>query len=150
MKRIILSKSSVQQIITVPIDVEVVWVLLTPKHRTAQSKVKQIAVASVYYSSPQTRKSDFLDHISEAYHILCSKYGSDLKFLIVGDVNRLNLKPILSLSPDLHQVVKVITRHNPDATLDVIITNIQSLYHPLTTLPPLDNEKMCQASLLTT
>ena len=38
-------------------------------------------------------------------------------------------------------MVKVITRHNPDATLDVIITNIQSLYHPPTTLPPLDNDE---------
>ena len=128
-------------IITVPIDVEAVWILLTPKHRSAQSRIKHIAVCSAYYSSTQTRKSDFLDHISEAYHTLCSKYGSDLKFLIVGDLNRLNLKPILNLSPDLHQVVKVVTRLNPDATLDVIITNIHSFYHPPTTLAPLDNDE---------
>ena len=82
-----------------------------------------------------------MDHISEAYHILCSKYGSDLKFLIVGDLNRLNLKPILNLSPDLKQVVKVITRLNPEATLDVIITNIHALYQAPTTLPPLDNDE---------
>ena len=120
-----------------PIDVEVAWALLTPKYRSPQSKVKHIAVASVYYSSTQTRKSDFLDHITESYNLLCAKYGSDLKFLILGDINRLNIKPILNLSPDLHQVVKVITRTNPDATLDVIITNISALYQPPTTLPPL-------------
>ena len=81
-----------------PIDVEVAWALLTPKYRSPQSKVKHIAVASVYYSSTQTRKSDFLDHITESYNLLCAKYGSDLKFLIVGDINRLNIKPILNLT----------------------------------------------------
>ena len=129
------------EIITVPINVEAVWILLTPKNSTVNSRIKHIAVASVYYSSTQTRKSDFLDHISEAYSILCSKYGSNLKFLIAGDVNRLNIKPILNLSPDLQQVVKVITRRNPDATLDVIITNIQSFYQPPSTLEPLDNDE---------
>ena len=128
-------------IITVPVNVEAVWSLLTPKNTTVHSKVKRIAVASVYYSSSQTRKSDFLDHISEAYHTLCAKYGSDLKFIITGDFNRMNIKPILNLSPDLKQVVQVVTRTNPDATLDLIITNLTSLFHPPTTLPPLDNDE---------
>ena len=100
-------------IITVPKDVEAVWILLTPKHRSVRSRVKHIAVCSAYYSSKQTRKADFLDHISEAYQTLCARYGSDLKFLIVGDLNRLNLKPFLNLSPDLKQVVQVVTRKNP-------------------------------------
>jgi hypothetical protein len=60
-----------------------------------------------------------------------------LSHLIVGDINRLNLKFILNLSPDLQQVVKVVTRTNPEQTHDVIITNIQSLYHAPTTLAPL-------------
>ena len=128
-------------IITVPINVEAVWTLLTPKHRSTNTRIKHIAVCSAYYSSTQTRKADFLDHISQSYHLLCSKYGSDLKFLIVGDLNRLNIKPILSLSSDLQQVVKVPTRLNPDAILDVIITNIHHLYQPPTTLAPLDNDE---------
>ena len=37
-------------------------------------------------------------------------------------------------------MVRVITRRNHDATLDVIITNLPSLYHPPVTLPPLDND----------
>ena len=41
-------------IITVPINVEAVWILMTPKHRSAQSRIKQIAVASSNYSSTQT------------------------------------------------------------------------------------------------
>ena len=128
-------------IITVPVNVEAVWALLTPKHRSANTRIKHIAVCSAYYSSTQTRKADFLDHISQAYHLLCSKYGSDLKFLIVGDLNRLNIKPILSLSADLQQVVKVPTRLNPDAILDLIITNIHHLYQAPTTLAPLDSDE---------
>ena len=128
------------EVITVPIDVEVVWVLLTPKNRNVYSRIKNIVVASVYYSSTQTRKTEFLDHIAEAYSILCSKYGSDLKFIIAGDVNKLNIKPILNLSPDLKQVVKVFTRRNPEAILDVIITNLHNFFQPPRTLEPLDND----------
>ena len=130
-------------LITVPIGVEAIWAVLTPKQKSKNAKVKHLAVASVYYSSTQTKKNAFLDHISSAYHILCAKYGSDLKFIISGDVNRLNLKPILNLSHDLKQVVQVPTRHNPDAILDVIITNIAALFQSPYTLPPLENDENC-------
>ena len=43
-------------VITVPIGVEAVWALLIPKNTTTGSTIKQIAVASVYYSSTQTTK----------------------------------------------------------------------------------------------
>ena len=128
-------------IITVPIGVEAVWALLIPRISTSGSSIKQIVVASVYYSSNQTRSADFVDHISQSYHILCSKYGSNLKFLISGDLNRLRLGPILNLSPDLHQVVQVPTRRNPDATLDLIITNLHAFFHPPVTLEPLENDE---------
>ena len=125
-------------IITVPINVEVVWALLTPKKRLNRTRINHIVVASVYYSSTQTRKNDFLDHISETYHKLCSIYGTDLKFIFSGDFNRLNIKPILNLSRDLAQIVKVPTRANPDAILDLIVTNIPALYQSPETLSPLD------------
>ena len=105
------------------------------------SKISKIAVASVYYSSKQTRKADFVDHIAQSYNILCAKYGSDLKFIISGDFNRMKIDPILNLSPDLHQVVQVCTRRNPEAILDLIITNLQMYYHPPSTLEPLDNDE---------
>ena len=44
------------------------------------------------------------------------------------------------MSPDLKQVVKVFTRTNPDAILDVIITNLHNLFLPPTTMAPLDND----------
>ena len=128
-------------VITVPIGVEATWALLTPRNKQTGSKIKNIAVASVYYSSTQTRKSDFLDHIAQSYNLLCAKYGSDLKFIIAGDLNKLKIGPILSLSPDLHQVVQIPTRRNPDAILDQIITNLQMYFHPPSTLEPLDNDE---------
>ena len=45
---------------------------------------------------------------------------------------------IFSLAPDLKQVVEIPTRKNPDATLDIIITNLSCLYQPAVSLPPLD------------
>ena len=129
-------------VITVPVGVEAVWALLTPK-AASNRKFKHIAIASVYYSSNYTRKDDFIDHISETFHILCSKYGPELKFIIAGDFNRLRVKPILSLSPDMKQIVQVPTRRNPDATLDLIFTNIAALYSAPTTLPPLENDDNC-------
>ena len=115
--------------ITVPLDVEIAWALLTPKKRFSPN-INHIVAASFYYSSKFTKKSILIDHISETFHFLCAKYGPDTKFIISGDANRLNLKPILNLSPDLKQVVTIPTRRNPDATLDVIITNLSSLYQP--------------------
>ena len=89
--------------ITVPAEVEAVWALITPKCKHANTKIKHIVIGSVYYSSTQTRKSAFLDHIAEAFHLLFSKYGSDTPIILGGDFNRLNIKPILSLSPNLKQ-----------------------------------------------
>ena len=127
-------------VITVPIGVEAVWALLIPKNLPPNSRIKQIAVASIYYSSKQTRKDDFLDHISQSYNTLCAKYGDKLGFIIAGDFNQMNIKPLLNLSPDLRQVVTTITRTNPDAILDKILTNLHSYYLSPTTLPPLDND----------
>ena len=121
-------------LITVPIGVEACWAVLTPKSYLSKSKMKYIAVASLYYTVA-TKRSEFLDHISEAYHTLCAKYGSNLKFIISGDFNRLKYKPILNLSADLKQVVTIPTRLNPDAILDLIFTNLHSYYHLPTTTP---------------
>ena len=129
------------EVITVPIGVEAIWALITPKNLPANSRIKHIAVASIYYSSKQTRKNDFLDHIAQSYNTLCAKYGNNLGIVIAGDYNQLNVQPLLNLSPDLKQVVTSITRLNPDAILDKIITNLHSYYLVPTTLPPPDNDE---------
>ena len=127
-------------IITVPVGVEAVWSLVTPKNVSSNSKVKNIAVASVYYTKA-TKRSDFIDHISEAYTLLSAKYGPNLDFAICGDFNRLNIKPILNLSPTLKQLVSVPTRKNPDAILENIISTLEYFYLSPFTISPLDNDE---------
>ena len=72
--------------------------------------------------------------------MLLAKYGQGLHFIIAGDFNRLNINPILNMSPSLVQVVKVPTRMNPAATLDKIITTLSKYFLDPSTLPPLDND----------
>jgi hypothetical protein len=103
-------------LLTVPPTVEATWALLTPKIQV-NKEVKHIAVASIYYAK-RTKRKDFVDHICEAYNVLSAKYGRGLHFIISGDFNRLNINPILNMSPLLKQVVSVPTRNNPEATLD--------------------------------
>ena len=80
-------------VITVPIGIEAVWALVTPKNVTKNCKVKNIIVASVYYTKA-TKRSEFIDHICESFSVLSAKYGPNLHFAICGDLNRLNIKPI--------------------------------------------------------
>ena len=83
--------------------VEAVWCLLTPKHVSQTSKIQKIACASIYSKPGSKHKSDLLDHISDAFNILNSKFGRGLHFIIAGDTNDLRLKPILDLSPNFVQ-----------------------------------------------
>ena len=106
-------------VITVPPGVEAVWALLTPKSGGSKANIRHIAVCSYYYTL-KTKRSEFIDHISEVYNILCAKYSPGLQFILAGDTNRLNMKSIFNLSPNLKPQVKVPTRTNPDAILDTI------------------------------
>ena len=127
-------------VVTVPIGVEAVWALVTPKNIPSNSKVKNIAVASIYYTKA-TKRSDFIDHISEAFAILSAKYGPNLHFAICGDFNRMNIKPILNLAPNLKQLITVPTRKNPDAILENIISTLEYFYLPPFTISPLENDQ---------
>ena len=125
--------------LTVPIGVECVWALISPKQTGPQCKVKYIAVAAFYYRGPKsTKKDELFDHIAESFHLLSAKYGPDLHFLIMGDANRLNLSPITNLSPRLKQEVKVFTRLDPPAILDPIITTLGKWYQSPVSKPPID------------
>ena len=98
-----------------------------------------IALCALYYRGPKsTTKQELFDHNGSTCHYLCSKYGHGIDFIIAGDTNRLNLSPILNLSPNLQQVVKVPTRLNPDRTLDPIITTLGKYYCEPITKPPLN------------
>ena len=79
-----------------------------------------------------------LDHISDAFNILSTKYGRGLHFILAGDTNNLKFDSILSLSPSLVQIVREWTRLDPPAILDPIIMTLSHLYQQPLCLDPLD------------
>ena len=74
------------------------------------SKIQKIAVCALYSKPDSRKKTLLLDHISDAYNILNTKYGKGLHFVIGGDTNDLKLDLILSVSSNLVQVVQKWTR----------------------------------------
>ena len=106
-----------------PDKVEVVFGLMRPKK--ISSKIKEIIVAS-FYSSPKSRKNPhLLDHLLSTSLFLLSKYPR-AGLLIGGDKNNLNLSPLLTGIPKLHQIVTQPTYKSK--VLDIILTNMASLY----------------------
>ena len=69
--------------VQISIEVEAVWALITPKNVTNKSKVKNIAVASVYYTKA-TKRSDFIDHVSE--HLLYYLQSMALIYILLSVV----------------------------------------------------------------
>ena len=122
--------------------VEVVWCLLTPKKVTPSSRIQRIACANVYCKPGSKHKSDLHDHIAEVYNILSTKYQRGLHFIIAGDTNELDLGPILSLSPNLTQIVRNPTRLDPvtgvEKMLDPVIMTLTTYYQTPQCLAPLD------------
>ena len=98
--------------------------VLTPKNITNDSKIQRIACCALYCKPESNRKTLLLDHISDAYNVLSTKYGRGLHFVLAGDTNDLKLDSILSLSPSLVQIVRDFTRLDPLAILDPIINTV--------------------------
>ena len=122
--------------------VEAFWVILTPRHINQSSKIKRIACASVNSKPGSRSKSDLLDHISDAFNIVSTKFGEGVHFIIAGDTNELRLKPILDLSSTFVQIVTKPTRDDKTtgkmAMLDPIIMKLSKYYQSPEVLPPLD------------
>ena len=141
-KRKFVVQNLTNTLINIKWGVEVVWCLLTPINATSKSKIQKIACASIYCKPGSKNKTDLHDHIAEAFNILSTKYQKGLHFIIAGDTNELNLAPIMNLSPNLSQIVKIPTRIDPvtfvEAILDPIITTLASYYQKPQCLPPLD------------
>ena len=64
-----------------------------------------------------------------------AKYDNDISFLIGGDFNRLDVADILECYGGLKQIILVATRKS--ATLEIVLTDLHSFFHPPTTLLPL-------------
>ena len=102
-----------QSLIKIPWGTEAVWAILTPKGITKSSKIQRIAVCSFYSKPNSTSKTQLLDHIDQAFHIISSKYQRGLHFILAADSNELKLDSILSLSSQMKQMVKGFIRLNP-------------------------------------
>ena len=126
--------------VSIPWGVEAVWCVISPKEISNNSIVKKIAVASIYSKPDSRNKTVLLDHISETYNLLCSKYNDGLYFIIAGDTNDLKLDSLLNLSPNMGQVVTDFTRMNPPRLLDPILTTMSKFYQPPICIPPLDTD----------
>ena len=124
--------------IQVPWGVEATWCLMTPKNVSQDSRIQRIACCSLYFGGKNRKKTLLLDHISDAYHLLSKKYQRGLYFVIAGDVNDLNISPILDLSSNFQQIVKDPTRLDPPAILDPIITTLHTYYQRPECVTPLD------------
>ena len=118
-----------------PEGVEACWALLSPLIVTPHHRVKKLVVSSIYVSPKSAFKQATVEHIIETIHYLRSVYDNDVSFLIGGDLNKLDIEPILDSYGALKQAISVPTRKS--ATLTNIITDLSNLYYPPTTLPAL-------------
>lgn len=64
-----------------------------------------------------------------------AKFYNNLNFLIAGDFNRVQIGEILVAYGALKQVCEVPTRG--ESTLELIITDLHTVYHPPSAMPPL-------------
>ena len=64
-----------------------------------------------------------------------ARYDNYVNFILAGDVNRTNYQDVLDSYGALKQCVTVGTRN--EATLEIILSDVMNLYHPLTVLGPL-------------
>ena len=118
-----------------PENILAVWSVLTPKIANNRLKVKRIAVGSIYVSPRSQVKPEIIEHIIESIHLLRAQYDNDIHFLVGGDFNRLDITDILECYGGLKQIISIPTRKS--ATLEILLTDLHTLYHPPTTLPPL-------------
>ena len=129
-----------QSVISIPWGVEVVWVILSPKEATSTSTIQKIVCGSIY-QRPQVRSHGLLlDHITDVYNILTSKYPRGLHWILAGDTNKMKLDTILSLDTRLKQIVQTPTRLNPPEILDPVLMTLSKYYTVPVCLPPLDSD----------
>ena len=124
--------------IEIPWGVEATWAIISPKNIINDSKIKKIAVCSLYCKPKSRKKSLLLDHINQAFNVISTKYGNGLHYIIAGDTNDLKLDNILNLSTNMRQLVTEYTRLDPPAMLDPIISTLGVYYQLPECLPPLD------------
>ena len=67
-----------QSVINIPWGVEVVWAVITPKGIQCDSLIQKIVCGSVYHTTAARSQAPLLDHITDVYNILTTKYPRGL------------------------------------------------------------------------
>ena len=120
--------------------IETVWVVMTPKQLDQKlQRIKRICIGSVYIAPRSDMKSETVSHIIQTIHYIRSKYDNQVNFVIGGDVNRTDYSDIIDAYGALKQCVTVGIRK--EATLDIILSDLMTLYHPPTVKAPLQVDK---------
>ena len=114
------------------------WATLTPKSKEIDS-IKKILVGGIYIAPRSKFKQESIDHIIETMFYVQSQYGFQVRFLISGDFNKVSIQDIFKANGSLQQICKVNTRNR--TTLEFIITDMATLFHPPTILDPLKQDE---------
>ena len=139
-------KSQVQNLnqsdIEVPWGCEIVWFSLAPKNVRTDSIIQKIICASIYSKPGSKTKSKLVDHISDTYNLLSTKYRYGLHWILSGDTNELNLSPIINLDSNKKQMVQDRTHlwSKPPGIKDPILTTLSKYYQKPICLPPLKSD----------
>ena len=123
--------------IEVPEGIEAVWAILTPLNKE-NPHIKKILVGGIYIAPRSLYKQPTIDNIIESMFCVQSRYESQVCFLISGDFNKVNIENLLESNGALQQICEVATRK--DATLELVITDMSTLFHPPTTLEPIKQD----------
>ena len=107
-----------------PHKVEAVWALLRPRN-IEESEVREI-IATSFYHPPKSKKGQkLLEHITINMHKLLTKHPN-AGIYISGDINELNIKPLIDSIPKLKQLNFKPTYK--DKCLDIILSNLSEYY----------------------
>jgi hypothetical protein len=124
-------------------NIESVWAMFTPRNLDHKlQKIKRVCISSIYIAPRSEMKSETMAHIIQTIHLIRSKFDNQVNFIIGGDVNKTDYSDVIDSYGALKQCVTVGTRNQ--ATLEIILSDLMNLYHPPTTLDPLqvDEDKI--------
>ena len=111
---------------------------MTPNSKEIDT-IKKILVGGIYISPRSQYKQESIDHIIETMFYVQTQYEFQVRFLIGGDFNKVNIQDIFESNGALQQICNVNTRNN--STLEFVITDMATLFHPPTIMDPLKQDE---------
>ena len=111
---------------------------MTPKDSEIET-VKKILVGGIYIAPCSKFKQNTIDHIIETMFYVHSRYAFPIHHFVSGDFNKVDISDVLETNGSLNQICSVPTRNS--TILELIITDMATMFHPPTTLDPLKQDK---------